>query len=1576
MSKLNTNTTYNDFTNKSFGLLRTNPKLTSNVKLVVDSNDAIYLSSFNASKELSSAEYKKFNIHSLGKYSADVSRFYKKLPMLDRYRVMREHPDLSVYSEYSKQYENQYNFGAEFNATKLYDEQYKFLAPLWLDTSVPKMFVVYRVEKPTYDISDLSESSNHKAQNERIMEMLKNSTIVKTFDLTRKSAVGKYIRNHVEDPDFPNAALSFDFNEGEPSVYHGIDLFNGGFASKEDYIYDDFIRIDGTEIDKNEIISGGFERNGMVYANIINMEFMFDDPYADKYKTYRYFGLYVDDIEEGSFEAYSPEKDSIGFKAGTVASVYDLTGLSISHDDMIPSLADFGLPTLNYITDKHGDFYHIKNRGVTLANNLPVEIHDSKLFDGFKKKKGTIRYSVGSRTFKSFIKLNIKAIPNHLDKIFIGNVYVIKEGYNATTGLPIVNMFDYVISADSSLAAGYSSGLSFSNQGGLSQVISALCDSIRYVTSEDQLKVTSTETAITIESFVAGPDRNMIMFGIYNNNISDFIEYNESKKNDVGLYNTIGNITFTDWDIRTMTGGAGKNQGLRIRSSDFKDVAVGDYLKIMNQQNYVKVSSISGDYSGRHNRVILEKGAEISNDGTCEVYTLFRPTFGKFSAYNMKDLSFDFHRDATSDIGELSKDLTSSTGGFGYTAGTKTEEEMVEYNLTKFYNINSNIIDDAETYRISNQYERLSENSLKEHALESRVVPYICEFELKGFSNIRGGKYILSANESMGRYNSSVDSSKLERDPHFGNLEYFDLSNVSYMHLIHQSSTYLTGQNRGPLITNNELINFKNNIIFAQDNSLRDVIDLAKIKSISYDYFSVFAEFNGYHSKWSPSFNLSDWYQIDEKWHDNERIIKYSTFDEDTVYHKGLKYIIDENSDEYKFMCVIDFEDDAYSMSSDIKVIKNEKFKKITAFIKVKYPSSLYRKAAITPGFMYTHSNIFNWSGGVISTPILSTFDFAGSTWSNISTPGEPCSFRASQASINDGSAKFLSQFTRNAEGEYSKIRFTIGSASYTVQVLDIVTDSELVIQGYPLIMSASWPFQSTGVYATTAPSFNGANATYIYEDGGSNAFEALMNNITANRLKERLIESDGVEYIRVKEDGTILLNDFKMSIEEPTMFVKPSELMTTSDTDKPSVFSMISGAVGKNIVDKTHKYYTTLKRFSGEYIPLTRDVVSFDSIYNKHKLNYSYRASILSDFTTSATTMAIVGGSDWTAVGSVVVGSEIIKYSAISYDASSGYSDLTVLAGQNAALIKGGIEIFFNRNLETNITVIDAREEQRERLIHGKFNGYGIAFESWKHNIKDYGLIKNMYFHKVNDDDAETIIKLSKDSEKQPLYPMVGEVAIDKKDFNIFDSKYTKGFFTKSFSGLENEKSHGTLSPVEEKSFMSSSIMRVDDEYSLDLFNSYKMKTVNDLEKIQNLGSNKYTIHWFEDDDRVYADFYLTNMVYDKLISDDIMANFQTSIIPSNSYGDKTTVADDLLEYIKHNITPRFIVNDVDVYVIESKDIVTSFVQDVSDIVGYKKSKSHSTEMFDKGKPGFRLIYAKRSGYNYSFKVNVKIKA
>ena len=62
----------------SFGILRTNPKLTSNIKLIADSKDTLYLESFSANDELSKSKYKGYKFSSNTDYYFDLYRFYNQ----------------------------------------------------------------------------------------------------------------------------------------------------------------------------------------------------------------------------------------------------------------------------------------------------------------------------------------------------------------------------------------------------------------------------------------------------------------------------------------------------------------------------------------------------------------------------------------------------------------------------------------------------------------------------------------------------------------------------------------------------------------------------------------------------------------------------------------------------------------------------------------------------------------------------------------------------------------------------------------------------------------------------------------------------------------------------------------------------------------------------------------------------------------------------------------------------------------------------------------------------------------------------------------------------------------------------------------------------------------------------------------------------------------------------------------------------------------------------------------------------------------------------------------------------------
>ena len=64
---------------ETFMLIRTNPKLTGNIKLVVDSEYKLYLDTFKVSSVLNDRRYRKYPISSRGNYPFDVKTVFSKL---------------------------------------------------------------------------------------------------------------------------------------------------------------------------------------------------------------------------------------------------------------------------------------------------------------------------------------------------------------------------------------------------------------------------------------------------------------------------------------------------------------------------------------------------------------------------------------------------------------------------------------------------------------------------------------------------------------------------------------------------------------------------------------------------------------------------------------------------------------------------------------------------------------------------------------------------------------------------------------------------------------------------------------------------------------------------------------------------------------------------------------------------------------------------------------------------------------------------------------------------------------------------------------------------------------------------------------------------------------------------------------------------------------------------------------------------------------------------------------------------------------------------------------------------------
>lgn len=290
-----TNTVYDD--RSSYALLKTNPKLSGNVKLTIDSKGELSLNSFDANPQLADSKYKRFPISPESTYQRDLYTFFKDTPEEVVFDLFQEDESYqSTKTSLYQQYDNFYNYGVEQLGSKFYDEDFSFLAPLWMRKVLPDYFVIFRVDHPlsltTYQNGTSDELFN---------DVFKNARIVKTFDMRDTSKLGKYVRKIVNDPRFIERPIEVSFDEDASTVWNGI-VYKSGTISGKGELLNDFWTMDKPIKEFESFITGGFERNGIISTNLINLEFLFDDPEATTYSINRYFGIYVSEIQLAEFE--------------------------------------------------------------------------------------------------------------------------------------------------------------------------------------------------------------------------------------------------------------------------------------------------------------------------------------------------------------------------------------------------------------------------------------------------------------------------------------------------------------------------------------------------------------------------------------------------------------------------------------------------------------------------------------------------------------------------------------------------------------------------------------------------------------------------------------------------------------------------------------------------------------------------------------------------------------------------------------------------------------------------------------------------------------------------------------------------------------------------------------------------------------------------------------------------------------------------------------------------------------------------------------------------------------------------
>lgn len=283
----------------SVQLVRTNPKLTGNVKITVDSNQDVWLNSIDANEELSKDLYKRFPVDTNRGHDSNLFSFFNNGKTTTKI-VFDLQEKVNIHST-SLKFEDQYDFsnyfsGVRYSTDRRYTERFSMFAPLYLKSDIPNYYVVFKI--PGAMEGDITKSKNSYPinKNDYIKELLSKAQIVSTFDLSNTSKIGKYLRGIIHNPLFPQRPLTINFENNRGSSYNGISYQHGVFTEAHENLYP-FLQSGNPIRSFEEYITLGFERNGVIFPNIVNLEFMFDDQSASNYEFNRYIGFYCNAIE-------------------------------------------------------------------------------------------------------------------------------------------------------------------------------------------------------------------------------------------------------------------------------------------------------------------------------------------------------------------------------------------------------------------------------------------------------------------------------------------------------------------------------------------------------------------------------------------------------------------------------------------------------------------------------------------------------------------------------------------------------------------------------------------------------------------------------------------------------------------------------------------------------------------------------------------------------------------------------------------------------------------------------------------------------------------------------------------------------------------------------------------------------------------------------------------------------------------------------------------------------------------------------------------------------------------------------
>jgi hypothetical protein len=190
-----------------------------------------------------------------------------------------------------------------------------------------------------------------------------------------------------------------------------------------------------------------------------------------------------------------------------------------------------------------------------------------------------------------------------------------------------------------------------------------------------------------------------------------------------------------------------------------------------------------------------------------------------------------------------------------------------------------------------------------------------------------------------------------------------------------------------------------------------------------------------------------------------------------------------------------------------------------------------------------------------------------------------------------------------------------------------------------------------------------------------------------------------------------------------------------------------------------------------------------------------------------------------------------------------------------------------------------------------------------------EFGVIKNMYYHKTNTSRSDKIL-----TSEKPVYPAINEYALDYRDYNIFSSSWDEGYFI-SQDDLDNRSMcEGIGSMKDGLCMFGSKYLNLPDYIFIDTFENGKLW---DEKLVMDIRDNTDTeIMYKEINNRAVRYHLFIEKRLKRYLKESLMEVFSKYINKKYSFGNKGTIEDDVEEYVEKNLLKLYKVDKIYMYI------------------------------------------------------------